>query len=91
MGDYYGVSAVEKIGTKVKATGNSQPSFYPDEALIFITNNGAYEIAVDVTRKSEWEEFYNQYRGGWLLSFRLYKVKITDLANCPDEGRRYLL
>ena len=90
MGLYFGVDNVKQLGTQVDMCRGKMPNFRSDEDLIFIPNTGLYEIAALVTDVKEFQVFYGQYENGYYLSFELYKLKHSDLVNCPDKGRKYL-
>jgi hypothetical protein len=90
MGRYYGVRAVMRLGQRI---GNieemlrGQPHVQGDEALIGIVSNAAWLTAPDLSSAYEYEAFRKEYARGGFVAIILYKVKISDLTNCPDEGQ----
>jgi hypothetical protein len=89
MGKYYGVRAIMRRGKKI---GNiehfrEQPRVQEDEALIGIVSNALWVIAADLTSTYEYEAFRKAYAEGYYVAIILFKIKKTELVNCPDEGR----
>ena len=88
MGTYYGVKAVEEIGTPVVAVPmNEQPPIPTGNILVAVMCNGIWSIAPDVTDKKEYEAFVKDYNQGNWLKMRSYLVPDEQIKNCPDEGR----
>lgn len=88
---YLGVTAVKAKGRalhnirdKAKHPVDELPL---NHRLVVILGNGAYEIAADVTRSSEYEAAYASYYSGAWTSFQLYTLPNSLVAECPDEGR----
>ena len=88
MGTYYGVNAVREKGVNLGSIMKEQPSF--SGRLIGIASNREYEIAPDLTDKSEYDQMYDTYRRGHYLNVTLYSISEDELKNCPNKGRNYL-
>lgn len=85
MGTYYGVNAVEKLGTPmIPAPG--QPLAF-GTILVMVLDNGLYKVAVDVTDARDYKDFYESYAMGNWLRIRLYSLTREQIKECPDEGR----
>ncbi len=91
MGTYLGVRAVEHLGrpTNLSYNSNNQPLIPSGKRLIAVMNNGLYKIAPDVTRPSEYKEFYDCYAKGIWIAMHLYLLEENEVTKCPDEGRVY--
>ena len=89
MGRYYGVRAVMQKGERIGniETLRGQPHVKEDEVLIGIVSNAAWLIAPDLTSAYEYEAVRKEYARGYFIAIILYKIKKSDLINCPDEGR----
>ena len=78
MGRYYNpVSDITdgNIGRSVPYTENfndAMRSVGDNEYLYALCDKGLFKQAVWLFDQSEWDEFFNQYKIGMLLSFRLY-------------------
>ncbi len=88
MGTYLGVRAVERLGKPVYSH-SSRPEIPSGQRLIAVMDNGLYKIAPDVTRPSEYKEFYDCYAQGQWIEMHLYLLEEDKVAQCPDEGRVY--
>ena len=89
MGIYYGVRKVIENGKRVQSylPLKEQPHIVEGNVLVGILDNGLWAIAVDLTDKREYQEFYNSYARGMWLSMYLYEVPEEKIKDCPDEGR----
>lgn len=87
MGIYLGVNAVKKRGKLSTSKIYQQKSGH---RTIIILDNGMYEIAGDVTRKSEYDAAYNACANRTYIRFSLYLLPENEVKNCPDEGRVYI-
>jgi hypothetical protein len=92
MGKYFGVKAVRAKGQKLEVGfGKSQPRVPSGKRLVGIPNNGAYEVAQDLTNPSDYDALFGSYmRGNW-LGCDLYLLEESRVAECPDEGRNNIL
>ena len=86
MGIYLGVTAVERLGTLIIPM-QSQPPVWPGHRLVMVLDNGLWKIAVDVTDRREYDDFYASYSKGNWLQIRLYDIIKEQVKECPDEGR----
>ncbi len=87
MGSYYGAEQIEKLGTKISSYSNTPPEARGNQALVAIMDNGAWRIAVDVSRPSEYKAFKDSYSSGNFLTMDVYAISQDKLAQCPDTGR----
>ena len=87
MGTYYGVRKVVEIGQRIDFPLEGDPLGIGDDVLVGIMNNGVWAIAPDLTRKSEYQDYYDSYSRGMWLNMYLYKVPKDKIKDCPDEGR----
>jgi hypothetical protein len=98
MGRYYGVRAIMRRGRRIENIERldllrcrPEPPYQPyikeDEALIGIVSNALYLTAPDLTSAYEYEAFRKAYAQGHFVAIILYKIRKSDLVNCPDEGR----
>ncbi len=97
MGTYYGVRAVMRRGRKIgdmdcldrlrRCNSKGQPIIAGDKVLIGIVSNGTWLTAADLTTLYEYESFSKAYAQGHFVAIILYKIRKSDLINCPDEGR----
>lgn len=80
MSKYYNpVTTVKQKGKKVE---HVESGVYPlgrfQNMLVAVSDNGLFERAVDVTKQSEFDLFYQQYYEGMWLNFDLYDYKPQD-------------
>jgi len=85
----YGVRAIIRFGQKIGRISftNEQPHINAGEALIGIVNCNTWLVTVDLTEDYEYRSFQRLYSRGYLAAITLYRIKTSDLAKCPDEGR----
>ena len=89
MGTYLGVTAVKSKGKKVTIIEGQYPNegYNSNNILVAIICNGIWSIAPEVTKISEFEQFYDDYSKGDWLKFEVYALPNSEIDNCPDEGR----
>lgn len=74
MGKYYDVAEVEQNGKLITRRQGKKPR----TANVAVLDNGVRKIAVDVTRKAEFDHFYQKYKQGFWLTMDMYNFKPSD-------------
>ncbi|MDP3640299.1 MAG: hypothetical protein Q8R53_03805 [Nanoarchaeota archaeon] len=87
MGTYYGVRKIVENGEKIGFAPEKQPRIGEDNILVGILSNGVWAIAPDLTRESEYQQFYALYLQGMWLKMEIYKIPKDKIKDCPNEGR----
>lgn len=70
MGTYYNPEKVEKHGVRVEKTPLGLPTV--KYRLVMVLDRTTRKLAVDVTNRGEYQEFYGQYSMGLWLRYDLY-------------------
>lgn len=87
MACYYDADIVKADGRRLGDKRQKRPH----EKLIMVLYNGMYEAAVDVSKKLEYDHFYNAYSQGIWLTCDLYAIDpsaiLSKTAAQEAEGR----
>ncbi|KKT01274.1 MAG: hypothetical protein UV76_C0001G0032 [Candidatus Nomurabacteria bacterium GW2011_GWA2_43_15] len=81
----YNVEAVEKKGIRVNPQSHAQrnqPHINPGMRLVMVLGNGLRKIAVDVTKRDDFDRAYASYAGGNFISEELYELEDGLVSEC---------
>ena len=84
---YYGVRKVIENGQKRGIAQEEPPSITEDHVLVGIMSNGVWAVAVNLTKKSRYRQFYNSCAQGRWVNMDLYEVSKDKIEDCPNEGK----